>query len=77
MVAEVAVCDCEIVAFPVTTCPLVGSANFGNTGTTGLAKTDADINAIIEKNTRKKVLAKSNFASQFLKEIFSERSDLS
>ncbi len=77
MVAEVAVWDCVIVAFPATTCPLVGSAIGGSKGTAGFAKTvEEKINKLANKK-RVKLPANLLVAKSFFNGIFKERSNLS
>jgi hypothetical protein len=77
MVAEFAVCDCEMVAFPATTCPFVGSANFGKLVTEGFAMTAVDIRIEIKKKAYEIFPANAAFTKQFFNDVFNERSDLS
>ena len=77
MVAEVAVCDCEIDAFPATTWPFVGSANFGKLGTAGFAKTTVDVRIKIEKKACEIFPANLAFTKKFFNAVFNESSELS
>ena len=77
MVAEVAVCDCEIDAFPATTWPFVGSANFGKLGTAGLANTAVDVRIKIEKKACEIFPANLAFTKKFFNDVFNESSELS
>jgi hypothetical protein len=77
MVAEVAVCDCEMVAFPATTCPFIGSANFGKLRTAGFANTAVDVRIEMKKKACEIFPANAAFTKQFFNDVFNERSDLS
>jgi hypothetical protein len=80
MVAEVAVCDCEIEALPATTFPPVGSAFTagwdGACANVFCEKSVAQIIAPAEKMDAT-TLADIASAKQFFRVFFKERSDLS
>ena len=80
MVAEVAVCDCEIVAFPATTFPPVGSAFTagwdGACANVFCEKSVAQIIAPAEKMDAT-TLADIASAKHFFNKNLEERSDLS
>jgi hypothetical protein len=66
-----------MVAFPATTWPPVGNANFGKTGIIGLANALAETSSAAVKKACEILPANLTLAKQFFNDVFRERSDLS